>query len=114
MGEWNSNGSISSSKVLLSIAPSIIYFNNHVIKWYETVTKHINDPRRYITVKEFLCRYNYSKQFTTYYLLPMMAALWSSSLNDVLSFPMEHLVGFLKNHCMLQIFNRPQWLTFHG
>jgi len=40
-----------------------------------------------------------------------MAALWSSSLSDILSFPIEQLTLFLLNHKMLQIFHRPKWLT---
>jgi len=111
--EWNSNGNGHMS-VLASLAPTMLRFHNHAEKWFEEVTANPNDPRRFITVEEFLCRHNYPSKFATYYLLPMMAALWSSSLVDVLRFPMEHLVGFLRNHCMLQLFNRPQWLTFEG
>jgi hypothetical protein len=38
----------------------------------------------------------------------MMAALWSASIEDVLAFPAEQLIGFLCNHKMLQLFDRPQ------
>jgi predicted NAD/FAD-binding protein len=43
-----------------------------------------------------------------YYLLPMMAALWSASMVDVLEFPAVQLISFLCNHKMLQLFDRPQ------
>lgn len=45
---------------------------------------------------------------------PLAAALWSASLSDVLSFPVEQLCLFLLNHKMLQIFDRPKWLTIGG
>jgi len=44
----------------------------------------------------------------------MAAALWSASLNDVLQFPADQLIGFLCNHKMLQLFHRPQWKTVKG
>lgn len=44
----------------------------------------------------------------------MMAALWSASLEDVLQFPASQLIGFLCNHQMLQVFDRPVWKTVKG
>jgi cyclopropane-fatty-acyl-phospholipid synthase len=41
-----------------------------------------------------------------------MAALWSASMKDVLDFPAAQLVGFLCNHKMLQLFDRPQVNVF--
>ena len=52
--------------------------------------------------------------FATYYLLPMMAALWSSSHEDVLSFPATSLIEFMCNHRMLQLFDRPVYQTPAG
>merc|ERR1712232_1379949 len=44
-----------------------------------------------------------------------MAALWSSSsMVDVHHFPASQLIGFLCNHQMLQLFQRPQWKTVQG
>jgi cyclopropane-fatty-acyl-phospholipid synthase len=73
-----------------------------------------NDPRRNVTTAEYLSSHGYSSSFQTYYLYPMMAALWSASLGDVKEFPISQLIGFLANHQMLQIFHRPQWLTVQG
>lgn len=73
-----------------------------------------DDPNRYLTTGAYLKREGYSEAFGTYYLLPMMAALWSASLDDVLDFPIAELVGFLCNHKMLQVFDRPTWKTPKG
>jgi predicted NAD/FAD-binding protein len=72
------------------------------------------DPRRHLTTLEYLQQKAYSTEFCSYYLLPMMAALWSASLDDVLRFPAAQLVGFLCNHRMLQVFDRPLWKTVKG
>lgn len=69
------------------------------------------DPRRAWTLAEFLEKENYGPEFTNYYIVPMCAALWSSSAADVLAASAYALLTFMDNHCMLQLFNRPQWKT---
>ena len=73
-----------------------------------------DDPRKHVTTGEFLRRNGYSTGFCHYYLLPMMAALWSASMPQVLDFPAVQLISFLCNHKMLQLFGRPQWKTVAG
>lgn len=73
-----------------------------------------DDPRKYVTTQQYLKQNGYSEGFGVYYLLPMMAALWSASMEDVLKFPAAQLIGFLCNHKMLQLFGRPQWKTVQG
>jgi predicted NAD/FAD-binding protein len=67
-----------------------------------------DDPRRVVTTGQYLRDHNYSEAFAMYYLFPMMAALWSASMDDVLQFPAAQLIGFLCNHKMLQLLDRPQ------
>jgi cyclopropane-fatty-acyl-phospholipid synthase len=74
----------------------------------------VDDPRRMVTIGEYLTREGYTVAFATYYLLPMMAALWSSSHEDVLSFPATSLIEFMCNHRMLQLFDRPIYQTPAG
>ncbi|ORY07715.1 FAD/NAD(P)-binding domain-containing protein [Basidiobolus meristosporus CBS 931.73] len=69
-------------------------------------------PDRELTVGEFLDRRNYSEAFRRNYLLPMTAAIWSTPPDKCsLEFPAYTLIKFMHNHCLLQITNRPQWLT---
>ena len=67
-----------------------------------------DDPRKYVTTGQYLRNHGYSESFGRNYLLPMMAALWSASMGDVLQFPASQLISFLCNHKMLQLFDRPQ------
>jgi cyclopropane-fatty-acyl-phospholipid synthase len=73
-----------------------------------------NHPKRQVNIQEYLTQEGYSEAFASYYLLPMMAALWSSSHEDVLAFPASSLVEFMCNHKMLQLFDRPQYQTPAG
>jgi cyclopropane-fatty-acyl-phospholipid synthase len=67
-----------------------------------------DDPRKHVTSGQYLRNHGYSESFGRNYLLPMMAALWSASMDDVLQFPACQLISFLCNHKMLQLLDRPQ------
>lgn len=63
---------------------------------------------------EFLLGHNFSKTFTYNYILPMCAAIWSTSLASIKAFPFEFFLKFFNNHGLLNITNRPQWYTVVG
>ena len=44
----------------------------------------------------------------------MIGAIWSCSVEQMLEFPIQTMVRFCHNHGLLQIQNRPQWLTVQG
>jgi uncharacterized protein len=66
------------------------------------------------SVADFLIHHQFSPSFRDWYLLPMIGAIWSCSLTDMLSFPIHTLMQFCNNHGLLNILNRPQWLTVRG
>lgn len=63
---------------------------------------------------EYLRREGYSTAFIEDFLLPMVGCIWSSRLDEMLSYPAETLVGFLNNHGLLQVRERPKWRTVTG
>ncbi|KAJ0373279.1 hypothetical protein COL26b_008522 [Colletotrichum chrysophilum] len=69
--------------------------------------------RREETIGEYLDREGYSDAFRDDYLIPMTAAVWSTSPDKcTLDFPAVTLVRFMWNHHLLStISTRPQWLT---
>ncbi|KAK6825734.1 flavin containing amine oxidoreductase domain-containing protein [Apiospora arundinis] len=69
------------------------------------------------TIGEYLDREGYSEAFKNDYLIPMTAAVWSTSPDKCsLEFPAITLVRFMWNHHLLStIASRPDWLTLeHG
>jgi predicted NAD/FAD-binding protein len=64
-----------------------------------------------LTLGEYLRRENYSEVFAHWYLLPMAAAIWSCPTATVLDFPALTLIRFFQQHGLLQVTNRPQWMT---
>ncbi|KAI8305790.1 hypothetical protein K4K59_011986 [Colletotrichum sp. SAR11_240] len=69
--------------------------------------------KREETIGEYLDREGYSDAFRDDYLIPMTAAVWSTSPDKcTLDFPAVTLVRFMWNHHLLStISTRPQWLT---
>jgi predicted NAD/FAD-binding protein len=67
-----------------------------------------------VTLGEFLDDRGYSLPFREWYLLPMVAAIWSSSTREVLAFPLPALVRFCHLHGLLRMLDRPQWRSVAG
>jgi len=65
-------------------------------------------------ISKFLDRNRFSQSFRENYFLPMIGAIWSCSVEQMLEFPIQTMVRFCHNHGLLQIQNRPQWLTVKG
>lgn len=64
------------------------------------------------SIGDLLKRGGYSEAFKDDYLLPMTAAIWSTPPDKAgLDFPAFTLLRFMHNHHLLQILNRPVWLT---
>ena len=64
-----------------------------------------------ISLETFLKQNNFSDYFCKNYILPMGSAIWSSNINSMLKFPAVFFAKFFNNHGMLNINDRPQWLT---
>ncbi|AOW82891.1 NAD(P)/FAD-dependent oxidoreductase [Vibrio mimicus] len=66
------------------------------------------------TLGEFLSQHQFSEFFCENYILPMGAAIWSSSLADMRAFPLMFFARFFLNHGLLDVTNRPQWYVIPG
>jgi len=67
-----------------------------------------------MTLGDYLKANGYSERFIQHYIVPMGAAIWSMSLNDMLGFPLQFFVRFFKNHGLLSVSDRPQWCVIEG
>lgn len=67
-----------------------------------------------LSLGQLLQSENYSNAFAQWYLLPMGAAIWSTPSQEMLNFPAESFLQFCLNHGLLQIKDRPQWMTVTG
>lgn len=66
------------------------------------------------SIGKWLKTYNFSNLFIESYLLPMTSAIWSSTSKGIAKYPAESLNGFLNNHGLLNLYDRPQWYSVLG
>jgi predicted NAD/FAD-binding protein len=65
-------------------------------------------------IGEFLRREGFGDAFRDWYLLPMVACIWSCPTAQMLQFPIRTLIRFCHNHGLLQVSERPRWFTVAG
>ena len=64
------------------------------------------------SLKKFLKKNNFSKEFVNLYLLPMCSSIWSSDLKDIKNYNTSFIISFFKNHGLNNIITkRPTWYT---
>lgn len=66
------------------------------------------------TLGEFLAQHNFSAFFSEHYILPMGAAIWSTSLEEMEKFELKFFIQFFYHHGLLNITDRPQWYVVPG
>ncbi len=66
------------------------------------------------TITEFLEEGRFSEAFARYYLMPMIAAIWSTGAEQASAYPRDPLLRFLRNHGLLQVTGQPEWRTVVG
>ncbi len=96
------------------MAYDILRFNRLATKLaqQQITAGHYAEPDE--TIVNFLDRNRFSQSFRENYFLPMIGAIWSCSVEQMLEFPIQTMIRFCHNHGLLQIQNRPQWLTIKG
>jgi predicted NAD/FAD-binding protein len=67
-----------------------------------------------LTLGDFLQQHGFGDYFCLHYILPMVAAIWSSSVNDARVMPLKFFLKFFINHGLLEIEDRPQWYVIPG
>ncbi len=82
----------------------ILRFNKLCKSVFEQQNYHAGD-----TLGKFLAENKFSDFFAEHYILPMGAAIWSSSLAQMEDFEFRFFVQFFHHHGLLNIADRPQW-----
>lgn len=88
----------------LKLIKEILHFNKLCQSAWENKTLD-----EQLSLGCFLNQQGFSEYFRSHYILPMGAAIWSASLQDMEAFPLYFFVRFFYNHGLLTINERPQW-----
>jgi predicted NAD/FAD-binding protein len=94
----------------LVMVKDIIRFNSLCTKL--ALNKKLDELN--LTVGEFINKHGFSKEFQDWYFLPMVGAIWSCPVEQMLEFPISTMIRFCHNHGLIKITDRPQWLTVSG
>jgi predicted NAD/FAD-binding protein len=65
-------------------------------------------------LSDFLRTHKFSEPFRDWYFLPMLGCIWSCPTDQMLQFPVATMIRFCHNHGLIQVTNRPQWLSVVG
>ncbi len=67
-----------------------------------------------MSLGDYLDRGRYGAAFRDWHILPMAAAIWSTTPADMLAYPALAFLRFYDNHGLLQLTQRPVWRTVSG
>lgn len=68
----------------------------------------------HMSLGDYLDQQGYSQSFIDDHLLPMGAAIWSTTANDMREYPLVAFIRFFVNHGLVNLKGRPQWRTVTG
>lgn len=94
--------------------PSFWKMIAEILRFNRTSLELLSDGASDLSLGGYLDRERYSVAFRQNYLVPMGAAIWSTSPSQMLEFPAKYFVQFLANHGLLTINDRPIWRTIVG
>lgn len=97
------------------VSPSFLRLVREILRFNKRCKAlHAEQAVPDMTLGEFLHAEQFSRYFSEHYILPMGAAIWSSSLTEMEQFGLPFFIRFFENHGLLDIKNRPQWYVIPG
>lgn len=86
-----------------------------VLKFYKESPALLDRPdMQEITLGDYLSNAGYSTAFIDDHLMPMGAAIWSTTAAEMKDYPLQAFLRFFVNHGLLLLSGRPQWRTVEG
>ena len=84
-----------------------------IIRFAKICDHRTNDED--ISLKTFLKKNNFSKEFIELYFFPMCSSIWSSDLDQIENYKACFILDFFKNHGLHNVLSkRPEWFTIRG
>jgi predicted NAD/FAD-binding protein len=95
--------------------PTFWRFLREILRFNALCKQRLQSPNNdEMTLGNLLVQNHFSEFFSLHYVLPMGAAIWSSSLGEMSEFPLSMFLRFFDNHGLLDVANRPQWMVVPG
>jgi len=86
-----------------------------LVRFYREAPSFLRDPdAETISMGDYFARAGYGQTFVDQHLMPMGAAIWSTTGPEMKAYPAAAFIRFFESHGLLRIKNRPQWKTVEG
>ena len=96
------------------VRPSFWVMLTDILRFNKEAKELLESNQDHLTLGDFLRERRYGALFCDHYIIPMGAAIWSTSTEQMLDFPIKYFARFFENHGLLNVANRPQWYTIPG
>lgn len=97
------------------VNPSFLRMLADILRFNREALALVEGPHANATLGELCDRAGFSEGFRDRYLVPMGAAIWSSSERDMRDFPAAFFVRFFRNHGLLEPpAKQPRWRVVSG
>lgn len=120
--EWSSNSSGIFAQKRNLLSPRHWQMLGEIVRFNALARRHVaqdaagDDVFGDITLGAYLVRHRFSAHFKARYLLPMGAAIWSSTDSAMADQPARTVLKFFHNHRLIHLrrSQRPNWMTVRG
>jgi predicted NAD/FAD-binding protein len=96
------------------LRPSFYRMLRDILRFNREAPRLLDGPDEDLSLNGFLNRNSYSDEFKEHYILPMGAAIWSTTPERMGAMPARFFVRFFHNHGLLSIDDRPTWKVIKG
>ncbi len=96
------------------VRPSFWAMLTDILRFNKEAKELLKSNQDNLTLGDFLRERRFGALFCNHYIIPMGAAIWSTSTEQMLDFPIKYFARFFENHGLLNVANRPQWYTIPG
>ena len=107
------NGLLGQRRNLLR--PRFWRMMRDLLRFYRDAPTLLDEPAAQdLSLDDYLRREGYAESFVEDHLLPMGAAIWSTTSEEMRAYPACAFVRFFASHGLLSLGERPQWRTVDG
>lgn len=113
--EWSSNGlaGIFADPANL-LRPEFLGMLRDILRFNKAAQNDLAEGKLAgLSLGQYLDRLGVKSAFRKHYLLPMGAAIWSSTETEMEAYPAEAFIKFFNNHRLMHA-KRPKWSTIKG
>ena len=97
------------------VRPAHYRFLSEILRFNRESTEFLKRPDlSEVTLRDYLTGNRFDGDFARLYLYPMASAVWSTSLEEMETFPALTLLRFFDNHGFLTMNGHPQWYILKG